>query len=75
MQSFIGLPSMVPEILEGSLKTPSWTFKQEKKPGPNRVKKKNQSSFPLTFSSGASLMQSNLDANFLGEIVTSHKLF
>ena len=39
------------------------------------VKKQNQSLFSLTFSSGASLIQSNLDANFLGEIMTSHKLF
>ena len=31
--------------------------------------------FPLTFSSEASLMQSNLDGNFPREIVTSHKLF
>ena len=31
-----------------------------------RVKKQTQSLSPLTFSSGASLMQSNLDANFLG---------
>ena len=44
-------------------------------PGPNKVKKQNQSLFPLIFSSGASLMQSNLDVNFLWEIVTSDKLF
>ena len=36
--------------------------------------KQNQWLFPLTFSSGASLMQSNLDADFLGQIVISHTM-
>ena len=35
MQSFTGLALMVPQIIRGS----PWTFKRQKKPGLNRVKR------------------------------------
>ena len=38
MQSFIGLPSVVSEILVGVHKDPPGPLNSEKKPGPNRVK-------------------------------------
>ena len=41
MQTFIRLASVVPGIAgEGGLKTPSFPFKQVKKPGLNRVRVK-----------------------------------
>ena len=38
MKSFIGLALMVPEIIRGSLKTPSLDLSTVKKPSLNRVK-------------------------------------
>ena len=38
MQSFIGLASVVPEIIRGSLKTPLGPLNGKKMPGLNRVK-------------------------------------